>query len=205
MADQVKVGNSMFQSKERALQYHKFGNIVQLSTGLAEHLIKEGYCKDARILDFGCAVGFVGIPLLEHSKSVCFLDPSEGMCEVLRESLDKQPQKNYDICQGTMFDYKGEPFDLVIAQLVLHHIEDHMEALKEVAKYTKPGGKLVIVEFMPSETGRRAWTEQELKDICAESGFTDFKYRSWLMMHARLPGFSTEIDQPLCFAEATKI
>lgn len=194
-----------FDDRERAQNYNKRGNIVELGKHLASYIAEHETCENAHILDFGCGTGLVGIPLLAHCKKLSFLDPSEPMLEILRESLEKQPQKNYDVTHGAIFDYKGDDdLDIVIAQLVIHHVSDQVEVLREILKHMKPGGRIYVVEFMPSEVRKSAWTEEQFRAMFEQAGFREFKQHDWMPMHVAFPPSTVETDHPLCMIRALK-
>ena len=100
----------------------------------------------------------------------------------------------------TIFDYKGEDVDIVIAQLVIHHVGDHIGALNEIVKL---GAWIYVVEFQKTEA-RNAWSEEQLREIFDEVGLTGFQYRSWASMRAAFPPSTAETEHPLCIVTAAK-
>ena len=103
----------------------------------------------------------------------------------------------------TIFDYKGEDVDIVIAQLVIHHVGDHIGALNEIVKHMKLGARIYVVEFQKTEA-RNAWSEEQLREIFDEVGLTGFQYRSWASMRAAFPPSTAETEHPLCIVTAAK-
>ena len=45
----------------------------------------------------------------------------------------------------------GRSVDGVVANMVLHHLGDPREALRETARVLRPGGKLIVVDFLRHE------------------------------------------------------
>ena len=203
--DQVKHGmpENDFKHREIARNYNSMGNICEHGTELSDFIKSHSETKDAKILDFGCGTGLVGIPLLSASKQVVFLDPNSAMIEVLTESLDKQEHKNYIIHNGTIFDCKETGFDVAVCSLVLHHVDKHEEVLKEIFNHIVPGGKIFVAEFAPNPD-RPAWSKDEFIGILAKAGFTEIQHQQWKTL--RMPAKDSDgfKEQPLQLAYGIK-
>ena len=93
-----------------------------------------GACSDARVLDAGCGNAW----LLNE------LSPREGhACDIVREpNLDSRWIFALDDIRD--LHYENDTFDVVAASLVLMWFEELGQALREVARVTVPGGKVVI-------------------------------------------------------------
>lgn len=84
-----------------------------------------------------------------------------------------------------------QDFDIAAIGMGFHHIEHRVELLKRIAKRLKPGGVLLIVDFLVGkgveEEDARHWhapakgtisvsgfTEHGMKEVYEEAGFGDF-------------------------------
>jgi len=76
-----------------------------------------------RVLDFGCGVGRVTMPLARRVDSVVAVDIADSMLSVARELLDRNGVDNVQLVKsdGTLSAVDG-PFDLVHSVIVLQHI-----------------------------------------------------------------------------------
>lgn len=92
------------------------------------------------------------------------IDLSEGMVEVYNTSAQNQgiPESEMHAVVGNLIDAKSPPpahlagpefhdFDIAVVGLGFHHFDDPALAAKRLAERLKPGGVLMIVDFLPHE------------------------------------------------------
>lgn len=111
-----------------------------------EHL-KKIYGKENRepkkILDFGCGTGFVSQILLNskipYQKLVC-LDTSKEMLGITKLKLNGVP--NVWFVQS-LDEIKGETFDLIALNSVLHHLPDPGKILCQIESFLVSGGYIM--------------------------------------------------------------
>ena len=104
--------------------------------------------NDAVILDFGAGTGLLGLNFINEVKHVIFEDVSKGMLDYLQYKLDTQELKNYTIFNGVMEDYNSkEKVDLIMAGMVLHHVEDLKSLFSKFLEMLKPKGYICITDL----------------------------------------------------------
>ena len=103
--------------------------------GLKTNLLRMiGDCTEARVLDVGCSDAW----LLDG------LAPREGhACDIVQQP-DVNPRWQFTRDDIRDLHYPDGFFDVVAASLVLMWFEELGQALREVARVTVPGGKVVI-------------------------------------------------------------
>lgn len=120
--------------------------------------------RELSIADLGCGTGYVAEALRPIVGRVICVDRSEGMLAQARERLEARSEgATYEFRQGE-FDSlplgDGE-VDGVVASMVLHHLPDLDQPLREMRRIVAPGGNVAIVELMPH---REAWVRTALGD-----------------------------------------
>ncbi|WP_090764002.1 class I SAM-dependent methyltransferase [Nonomuraea maritima] len=105
-----------------------------------------------RILDVGCGTGYltrVLSPVVGGRGRVTGVDPSPAM---IQYAIRGAPANcGYLLGGGQSLPFPDGSFDAVTAVLVLHHIpaDARPEALAEMYRVLRPGGRLLVVEFRP--------------------------------------------------------
>ena len=130
------------------------------------------------ILDFGCGSGNVGLGFIDEVQKVIFVDTSSGMINSVKNTLKSKNKKNYELLNGSIQDYKGEPVDLVISSLAFHHVDNLEETIKLFKKFIKSGGKIIIADLYLGEAGfhgfkipHEGFDPEKLKKIFEKCGF----------------------------------
>lgn len=100
------------------------------------------------ILDAGCGSGPLTEALRAKDAVVSGFDLSPAMVELARERLGEDADvKVADL--GAPLPYPDDKFDMVVASLALHYVEDWESALAELRRVLKPGGRLLVSIIHP--------------------------------------------------------
>lgn len=102
-----------------------------------------------QILEIGCGTGLNTQYLAQNAGQVVGLDISEEMLEVARQRISN---KNARFMVGDItkaWDFKNKAFDLIVANLVLEHIEELSHVFREAYRILNPGGTLYLAELHP--------------------------------------------------------
>jgi len=100
------------------------------------------------VADIGTGTGFL-LPLLSRTfRRVVAVDPVPEMLEAARARCAERNIKNVTFRKGDLsrLSLPDGRFDLVLAVLVIHHVPSPIEALRELHRIVKRGGKLLVVE-----------------------------------------------------------
>ncbi len=115
--------------------------------------------KALKILDVGCGKGRYLKNLLEDEPENAYyaVDLSEKVMEYI--TVDEVIKK-----QGTLtkIDYPDDYFDVVYTCEALEHAIDIASAIREMARVTKNGGKIVVIDKNRAELGRMEICEWEV-------------------------------------------
>lgn len=97
-----------------------------------------------RILDVAAGTGASSAPLAAVGADVTASDFSQGMIEVGRE---RHPELEFVQADVTAMPFADNSFDTVTISFGLRNVQDTAAALREMARVTRPGGKIVVCEF----------------------------------------------------------
>ncbi|WP_084863800.1 bifunctional 2-polyprenyl-6-hydroxyphenol methylase/3-demethylubiquinol 3-O-methyltransferase UbiG [Salibaculum halophilum] len=94
-----------------------------------------------RVLDLGCAGGFMAEALAERGAQVTGIDPAEKAIAAARAHAHAAEHAiAYDVGVGEALPYDRAGFDAVVCVDVLEHVSDLDRVLAEVARVLRPGG-----------------------------------------------------------------
>jgi SAM-dependent methyltransferase len=120
-----------------------------------------------RALELGCGTGFFLLNLMQAgvAERGSVTDLSPGMVRAaLRNAENLGLDVDGRVADAERIPYDDDTFDLVVGHAVLHHIPDVEQALREVLRVLKPGGRFVfageptkIGDFYARRLGALTW------------------------------------------------
>ena len=94
-----------------------------------------------RVLDLGCAGGFMAEALDARGAIVTGIDPAEEAIAAARAHARQGGREiTYDIGVGEALPYDDGRFDAVVCVDVLEHVADLEKTIREIGRVLKPGG-----------------------------------------------------------------
>lgn len=142
-------------------------------------------CKTA--VDLGCGTGEVLKSLLTGAEKVIGVDGSARMLDLSRQRLDgyeKNGSLSLRIGELHHLPLADAEVDFACINLVLHHLPQPLEIIRELKRILAPGAKLFIADFMrhSDETMRSRYGDQWLgldsEEICASLSANDFEIQN---------------------------
>ncbi len=95
-----------------------------------------------RVLDLGCAGGFMAETLHEMGAEVTGIDPAEQAIRAASlHAIHAGYGIQYDVGVGEALPYEDASFDAVVCVDVLEHVSDLDQVLREVHRVLVPGGR----------------------------------------------------------------
>lgn len=117
--------------------------------------------SNLRVLDVGIGTG-LELPMFHRDIMVTGIDLSEPMLEIASKRVSRLGLKNVEALlamDAMALQFPSESFDAVVAPYVVTVVPDARQMLDEVARVVKPGGEIVLVNHIGSETGPLALVE----------------------------------------------
>jgi len=136
------------------------------------------------VLDLGCGSGVISAQCAVLEKRVISLDMNQGMLHELKKVQRVLHQKQLQLVCANMnhLPIKNIEFNEIFLTLVLHHIPDPKNILRQAGRLLTRGGYLIIVEF------ERHFNKQ----------FADTMHDLWF-------GFKSSLLQKWCSRENLKV
>lgn len=114
--------------------------------------------KTITILDVGCGPGIVSAALAPHAREVVAFDITPEMLEKARQRCREAGVRNvrFELGRAEQLPFPDGSFDAVVTRLTLHHFPDPQQAVEEMARVMRSGGRLVVADVMSSEIAEEA-------------------------------------------------
>jgi SAM-dependent methyltransferase len=117
-----------------------------------------------RVVDVGCGTGALTSVLAElvSPELVAGADPSQPFVEECRTQV---PGADIRVGPAEALPFGDDTFDCALAQLVFHFVDDRRAAAAEMARVTRPGGRLAacVWDFTGGMTMIRAYWDAALE------------------------------------------
>lgn len=142
------------------------------------------------VADIGTGTGVLALELARLGLRVVAIDSSPRMLEAAREKAEREGLAGIELRLGDAAALplaEGE-VDAALAHMVVQYLASPAEALREMARAVRPGGAVVVVDFLRHE---HEWMRQELG--VAWLGFTAAEVAGWFT-EAQLVDFRLETE-----------
>ena len=136
--------------------YDLFGNVYngKVNRKLCTLISKNIYKSDV-VLECACGTGMISEAIAPVCKSLTATDFSEGMLKRAKKKCRAFSNVTFQKADITALDYADESFDTVVAANVIHLLDQPYQALAELNRVCKEGGKLIIPTYVNKEnTGK---------------------------------------------------
>jgi ubiquinone/menaquinone biosynthesis C-methylase UbiE len=157
---------------------------------LAKVIVKEVRPKlqnsrSKSLIDYGSGTGLISLELSDLVESILLVDSSKQMLEIAKAKISHKGITNSKVLYSDFTQETPElKADIVLMSLVLLHIPDTKQILKELFKIINDGGKLIIIDFDKNHKIKHpkvhnGFSHEELKKSLSEVGFTSFEMKTF--------------------------
>ena len=163
--------------------YDLFGNVYngKVNRKLCT-LISESIYQSDVVLECACGTGMISEAIAPVCKSLTATDFSEGMLKRAKKKCRAFSNVTFQKADITSLDYADESFDTVVAANVIHLLNQPYQALAELNRVCKEGGKLIIPTYVNKEkTGKTGGVVKAIGKAGADfkQQFTYSNYRAF--------------------------
>ncbi|HEY3576929.1 MAG TPA: methyltransferase domain-containing protein [Gaiellaceae bacterium] len=147
---------------------------------------------DERALDVGTGAGALAFALAPHVREVAGLDPVPELLDLARRRA--VPNTEFVEGDGAALPFPDASFDLAGTHRTLHHVAHPDRVVAELARVTRPGGHVLVVDQLaPDDPGAaaalhefetvrdqshtRLLADAELQELFAANGLSVFRER----------------------------
>jgi ubiquinone/menaquinone biosynthesis C-methylase UbiE len=139
---------------------------------------------DERVLDIGTGAGALALALAPLVREVVGVDPVPELLELARERAAANTE--FVEGDGTALPFPDGDFDLAGTHRTLHHIGRPDLVVAELARVTRPGGHVLVIDQLAPEDPAEAFALHEfetVRDSSHERLLTDSELRKLFASH----------------------
>lgn len=156
------------------------GEVYREMTRQTRLLIPRG----AKVLDCAAGTGALSIAAADRAESVLCTDTSGEMLSVARRKANRRRLFNITFERRNIFHLEDadNTYDVVIAGNVLHLLVEPENAVREMCRVAKPGGRVLLPTFVLKDKNQLS---EKLIGIYEKLGFspsTDYSPKSYVDM-----------------------
>ncbi len=185
-----------------ACVYDIFANVINRKANKALCAAVERLISPSDdVLECACGTGLLTGVIAPRCKSLIATDFSVKMLKRAEKKYGKYANVRFEQANILQLSYPDGRFDTVIAANVIHLLDEPYQALSELERVCKPGGKIVIPTYMnQTDKGRtngvsgaigkagadfkREFTLDTYKRFFSDAGYSDAGY---ILREGRIP------------------
>ena len=139
--------------------------------GMARHRRDLLGRAEGRVLEIGAGTGLNLRYYPDSVEGLVVTEPAEPMARKLERRAERLgPLARVVRTPAETLPFADHSFDTVVSTIVLCTVEDPVRALSEIARVLRPGGRLLFIEHVRSDTERWARWQDRLERPWASFG-----------------------------------
>ena len=157
---------------------------IERSEAVAKQITERiSLSRSMSCMEFGAGTGLTSFLLKEHLGEITMMDSSAEMVRIMKEKITATGIKKIEAFHFDLEKnfWKGKKFDLIISQMVLHHVADINDIMNKFYLILNPGGYLAIADLYPEDgsfhgegfSGHKGFNPDSLSVIISNLGFSE--------------------------------
>lgn len=147
-----------------------FGMVATEGRRQAVHEINK---SSGRVLEVGVGTG-LSLPTYDDHLEIVGIDLSPEMLNRARQRVAEDNLANvtgiHEMDAGEL-EFEDASFDTVVAMYVMTVVPDPERVMLELARVTRPGGSVILVNHFSQEAGVRGWVERRMAPFAEVIGW----------------------------------
>src|SRR2546423_1560758 len=136
----AEIGTRNFYERVEAHRYEKEWHIPEA----ADFAGADGL----RVLEIGCGMGTDGAQFAQAGAVYTGVDLTDAAIKLARKRFELSGLPgNFQVADAENLKFPDESFDLVYSHGVLHHTPDTAQAVREIHRVLKPGGRAIVMLY----------------------------------------------------------
>ena len=166
-----------------------------------------------RAMEFGTGTALLSFLLKDYFSEILLIDTSAEMIKATEEKISASSTNNMRtlLLDLEKNELKGEKFDIIFTQMVLHHVADIELITSRFSRMLNPGGYIAIADLYPEDgtfhdenfNGHKGIDVEKLSKALLHHGFTDISHKTVYTIN-RLSGDSTKKEYPVFLLTAKR-
>jgi phosphatidylethanolamine/phosphatidyl-N-methylethanolamine N-methyltransferase len=149
---------------------HTFGWVAAEGRKHAVEIINQ---HQGRVLEVGVGTG-LSLPSYDRHLQIVGIDLSPEMLDKARERVATEGLDNvvglYEM-DASALKFEEATFDTVVAMYVLTVVPEPEKVMRELARVTRSGGEVVLVNHFSTDDGMRGWVERRMAPFAGKLGW----------------------------------
>lgn len=143
-------------------------------------------------MEFGAGTGTLSFMLKDRVKEITLMDSSVEMVKVMEEKIRSSGETHLKplLFDLETEDYTDQAFDLIVTQMVMHHVRDIKIIIHKFYQLLNDGGHLVIADLYSEDgsfhgegfDGHLGFDPDHLGDQLKQAGFKNIDHEPCFVM-----------------------
>ncbi len=172
------VGIGHIDESKVKVAYRRWAPVYDSTFGLVategrQHAVELINQRQGRVLEVGVGTG-LSLPKYAEHLDIVGIDLSPEMLDKAHQRVAEENLANvsglYEMDAGEL-DFEDNSFDTVVAMYVMTVVPDPEKVMRELARVTKPGGQVLLVNHFSQTEGVRGWVERRMAPLAEHIGW----------------------------------